>query len=132
MDWTVDVSQGYDGRGDLVRERAIVLDHSNDGLLAHFPPIPYVRESRRIVGVETLTAKSSARSHELGRALVNRTNSIALGEYPMDIHGSRLFGSLESDLNESMADYPSQWRSDEGGISGPLRDTDTARRWTAC
>lgn len=119
MDWTVDVSQGYDGRGDLVRERAIVLDHSNDGLLAHFPPIPYVRESRRIVGVETLTAKSSARSHELGRALVNRTNSIALGEYPMDIHGSRLFGSLESDLNESMADYPSQWRSDEGVFQVP-------------
>ncbi len=119
MDWTVDVSQGYDGRGDSVRERAIVLDHSNDGLLAHFPPIPYVRESRRIVGMETLTAKSSARSHKLGRALVNRTNSIALGEYPMDIHGSRLFGSLESDLNESMADYPSQWRSDEGVFQVP-------------
>lgn len=118
-DWTVDVSQGYDSRGDSVKERAIVLDDSNDGLLSHFPPIPYVRESRRIVGVYTLTAKSSARSHLLGRALVNRTSSIAVGEYPMDIHGSRVPGSLESDLNESMADYPSQWRSDEGVFQVP-------------
>lgn len=118
-DWTVDLSQGYDGRGDSVRERAIVLDDGNNGLLAHFPPIPYVRESRRIVGIETLTAKSSARSPQLGRALINRTNSIALGEYPMDIHGSRLRGSLESYLNETIEDYPAQWRSDEGVFQVP-------------
>lgn len=117
--WTVDLSQGYANRGDSVRERAIVLDDGNDGLLDHFPPIPYVRESRRIVGIETLTAKSSARSPQLGRALVNRTNSIALGEYPMDIHGSRQRGSLESDLNETIEDYPSHWRSDEGVFQVP-------------
>lgn len=118
-DWTVDVSQGYDRKGDSVKERAIILDDRNNAVLAHFPPVPYVRESRRIVGVETMTAKSVVRSPRLGRALENRTNSIALGEYPLDLHGSRVFGSLESDLGESMEDYPAQWRSDEGVFQVP-------------
>lgn len=118
-DWTVDTSQGYDKRGDRVKDRAIVLDDGNDPILAHFPPIPYVRESRRIVGVETMTAKDILRSPRTGGALKNRTDSVALGEYPIDVHGSRVFGSLESDLGESLKDYPARWRGDEGVFQVP-------------
>jgi len=117
--WTVDRSQGYGERWGRIRDRALYLDESNDAVLNHFPPIPYVRESRRIVGIETMTAKTVARDRRLGRAVKNRTNSIALGEYPLDIHGSRVPGSLESDLGESMADYPGEWRSDEGVFQVP-------------
>ena len=114
-DWSVDDRQGYgkyfsnDWKNwrDMPEEFAPVL--------AQFPPFPYVRESRRIAGVQTMTVKDVARDHTLRRTLVMKPDSIALGEYPTDIHGLREPEHLDHDLGEKPEDIPaeSDWK---GGL----------------
>jgi uncharacterized protein YbdZ (MbtH family) len=63
----------------------------------YLPPIPYVRESRRLIGLETLTAKDIKRENILG---VNQTrekfsSSIAVGDYATDLHDCNDESDLE-------------------------------------
>jgi hypothetical protein len=63
------------------------------------PPLPYVRESRRIIGTKTLVAR------ELGR-FENATHfatSVAMADYFMDLHGTE--EAIESEL-DSGGDVP--------------------------
>ena len=84
-------------------------------VLIHFPPFPYVRESRRIVGVTTMTVKDVERDRVLRRMLKTNPDSIALGEYPTDIHGLREPQYLDRDLGERADEIPadSEWK---GGL----------------
>lgn len=114
-DWSVDNEQGYgtwfsnDWRewGDFIEPYAPIL--------SHFPPFPYVRESRRLVGVTTMTIDDIRRNAVLKRALVNNSASVALGEYPTDLHGKTNDDTLEADLGESHCKLPNDWEG-EGGI----------------
>ncbi|MCL2010107.1 MAG: FAD-dependent oxidoreductase, partial [Synergistaceae bacterium] len=71
----------------------------------HMPPIPYVRESRRIVGEHTLT------SVELLRNSQNYTrgeshefeDSIGIGRYSLDLHAANADSHMERELGESAA-----------------------------
>ncbi len=109
-DWSVADDEGYDTsynraaidawlkeqRPDLVPYRAI---------LYHFSIIPYVRESRRIIGLKTLTA------HEIERKSgkpVQFQATVALGDYPMDMHGSMSKTYLELDLDHE-SDIPDKF-----------------------
>ena len=99
-DWSVANDEGYDTphnraeieawlseRPDLVPYRAI---------LYHFSIIPYTRESRRIIGLKTLTA------HEIERkpqAPLQFAHTVALGDYAVDLHGSMSKPYLELDLD---------------------------------
>ena len=84
-------------------------------MLTHFPPFPYVRESRRIVGVTTMTVKDVERDRVLRRMLKTNPYSIALGEYPTDIHGLREPQYLDRDLGENAEEIPAdtEWK---GGL----------------
>ncbi|MDO4988022.1 MAG: FAD-dependent oxidoreductase [Synergistes sp.] len=114
-DWSVDNRQCYGGWfcndwqnwDEMPKEFAPILEC--------FPPLPYIRESRRIVGLYTMTAKDVLRDHKLKRTLSSKTDSIALGEYPTDIHGLRNTELLDKDLNEKADDIQSdgEWK---GGI----------------
>jgi hypothetical protein len=80
-------------RPDLAPYRAI---------LYHFSVMPYTRESRRIIGLHTLTA------HEIERIPgppVQFAHTVALGDYAVDMHGSMSMPYLESDLDHE-ADLP--------------------------
>jgi hypothetical protein len=100
-DWSVANDEGYDTphnraaidawlteRPDLAPYRAI---------LYHFAIIPYVRESRRIIGVHTLTAREIDRSQ--GQP-VQFPSTVAIGDYPVDMHGSMSTPYLELDLED--------------------------------
>ncbi|HEY3897039.1 MAG TPA: FAD-dependent oxidoreductase [Chthoniobacter sp.] len=105
-DWSVANDEGYDTpynraeidqwlteRPDLVPYRAI---------LYHFSVMPYVRESRRIIGLHTLTA------HEIERVPgppVQFAHSVALGDYAVDLHGSMTPPYLELTLDHE-SDIP--------------------------
>lgn len=105
-DWSVATDEGYDTafnraeidawlaeRPDLAPYRAILI---------HFPVMPYTRESRRIVGLHTLSA------HEIERkpgAPVQFAHTVALGDYAVDLHGSMSAPYLELDLDHE-ADIP--------------------------
>lgn len=119
-DWSVDDDQGYgtwfsnDWRawGDFIQPYAPIL--------SHFPPFPYVRESRRLVGVTTMTIDNIRRDPALKRALVNKTDSVALGEYPTDLHGKTNDDTLENDLGETHSKLPNDWEGEGGLFQIPL------------
>jgi hypothetical protein len=80
-------------RPDLAPYRAILI---------HFSIIPYTRESRRIVGLHTLTAREIERQR--GQP-IQFAHTIALGDYPVDLHGSMSPPFLELDLDRE-SDIP--------------------------
>ncbi|MDO4952709.1 MAG: FAD-dependent oxidoreductase [Synergistaceae bacterium] len=85
-------------------------------ILRHFPCRPYVRESRRLAGVKTMTVKDVIRDPQLKRTLKNKPDSIALGEYPIDLHGATDDRYLEADLGETKESIPNDWQYIKGGL----------------
>ena len=67
----------------------------------HLPPIPYVRESRRIVGERTLTSEELYRnslSYQKDNHSHEFTNAIAIGRYSLDLHHAMF--DADMDMNE--------------------------------
>ncbi len=78
-----------------------------------FPPKPYVRESKRLVGLYTMSSKDVRRDDKLKRTLFSNTEAIALGEYPADIHGHWNNAHHEEDLLDDPNDFvkPTSWEA---------------------
>ncbi|MDX9753509.1 MAG: FAD-dependent oxidoreductase [bacterium] len=89
MDWSVANDIGYDSPYNHQRVKALLAAHPEltpyEAVLVHMPPIPYVRESRRIVGDFALTAKDVRRKKPFTPRRF--PSAIALNDYPVDIHG---------------------------------------------
>lgn len=119
-DWSVDDGQGFgtwfsndwQHWGDFIEPFA--------GVLSHFPPFPYVRESRRIIGVVTMTIDDVLRDTVAKRALVNNRSSVALGEYPTDLHGRTDDETLETHLGDTRDKMPNDWQGNGGLFQIPL------------
>jgi hypothetical protein len=101
--WSVATDEGYDTAHNKARSCPNIpaalkpLEH-------HLPPMPYVRESRRIVPVKTLTAKQIKRVGSPPRQATTFPTAMAVGDYPTDLHNCSEDAQLESDLNETGAD----------------------------
>lgn len=93
LNWSVAAEQGYNTpyNGLMMARRGI--DPSVLELAQHLCQIPYVRESRRIIGVETLVANDLTRWEKAK----HMSTSVAMGDYFMDLHGS--YESVEPDLD---------------------------------
>lgn len=109
-DWAVDTRIGYEKSGDDPKNVAASIPQGYQAVARSMPPIPYVRESRRIVGMKTLTAATIRRDSETGEALNHFAESIAIGEYPVDVHGCRIGKYLEADLGDQESDFPGNWK----------------------
>lgn len=86
-DWSVD----EDEYGELP-EAAKSLPPEWQEVARHMPPIPYVRESRRIVGERTLTSEElykNSLSYHRGNKSAEFPNAIAVGRYSLDLHHAR-------------------------------------------
>ncbi len=116
-DWSVDNRQGYGGWFSTDWSDIPEKFHP---VLSHFPPFPYVRESRRVVGIQTMTIEDILRDEKLGRSLISKTHSLALGEYPIEIHGKNDSIYLESDLGETKEKIPNDWNGDGGLFQIPF------------
>ena len=119
-DWSVDRDQGFSGPSASRWESWKVLSPDLAPILESFPPFPYVRESRRILGLLTLTASDIRRDRSTGKALKRFPHAFALGEYPIDIHGSHLDRYLEHDLGEGADTFPKTWVPSEGVFQVPF------------
>jgi hypothetical protein len=121
-DWSVDDGQGYGGwfSNDWRDASDPLLPREFAPILRFFPPFPYVREGRRAVGVETLTDSDIKRDVSRGRAYKNYSSSLALGEYPVDVHGSHLDRYMEHDLGESSESFPKVWAGNQGVFQIPF------------
>lgn len=118
-DWTVDTRVGYAQRNHDFAKQVAPLPEWAAKIALHMPPRPYLRESRRLVGLYTLTAKDIYRDPTWDRAKVRFTDAIAVGEYPIDVHGSKVYWTLEKNLGESISDFPPKWHA--GKFQIPLR-----------
>ena len=77
----------------------------------HFPPLIYVREGRRLVGVYIYTQKDGAREEGSTRAPAFE-NAIAIGDYSFNSHGTyytcdqQLIGNLSAASRPFQVPYP--------------------------
>ena len=128
-DWTVDISQGYDTGWNASDWQTWV--YYDDGekkdmaeiygeVLKHFPPFPYVREGRRLLGLYTLRVDDVKRVKRLGRAIKNFPTSMALGEYQVDMHAGLANEYLERELGEDVSKFPTTWVGSEGIYQVPF------------
>lgn len=110
QDWAVADDEGYDtpyNRAQVdawLKERADLQPYRT--LFYHFPVMPYVRESRRMVGLHTLCAREIDRRP--GQRPVQFPTSVAIGDYPVDMHGSMQPRYLELDLDRA-EDIPAKF-----------------------
>lgn len=121
-DWTVDVSQGFDANGGWNAALWQTWEQARPyaDVLSQFPPQPYVREGRRVLGLYTLRNDDVKRVKKLGRALKNFPTSVALGEYQVDLHGARANEYLERELGEDYSKFPTTWVGSEGVYQIPF------------
>ncbi|MBQ9419552.1 MAG: FAD-dependent oxidoreductase [Synergistaceae bacterium] len=72
----------------------------------HMPPIPYVRESRRVLGDYTLASKAvheNSLSWRNGHKNHEFSDAIAIGGYNLDLHGGDDDDDIESELGEKQS-----------------------------
>lgn len=103
--WSVATDEGFD-QGPTPPLNPYVPEEFKP-VERHMPLIPYIRESRRILGISTVTGRSITRSKNRGVAKW-RADSIAVGTYHPDLHGGRREVDLEKDL-ESVKNKPEKW-----------------------
>ena len=128
-DWTVDISQGYDTGWNASDWQTWIHRDGNDkkdmaeiygDVLKHFPPFPYVREGRRLLGLYTLRVDDVKRVKKFGRAIKNFPTSMALGEYQVDLHAGRANEYLERELGDDYSKFPTTWVGSEGVYQVPF------------
>ena len=100
--WSV-VDDEYANR--ILPEAARTLPREWQELVRRMPVIPYVRESRRIIGSHTLTSHELAYnslSYRDGHTSREFSDAIAIGGYVLDLHGANTDADTEYDLDETM------------------------------
>lgn len=115
LDWGVATDEGF-AEGPTPRDPR-VTEGLPEQVVRHLPPVPYLRESVRMIGRETMTGKTIFRRSNRSVAPWDVT-AVAVGTYPPDLHGGRTQLFLEDDLGESVLDKPRTWR--EGPFAIPL------------
>jgi hypothetical protein len=99
-DWSVANDEGFDSPfnreqiDEWLKERPDLAPYRQ--VLNHFSVMAYARESRRIVGLYTLTAGDIDRRSGAPRAF---PTTVAVGDYAVDLHGSKTPSLLEPGLD---------------------------------
>ena len=115
--WSVDENE-YD---DLPKEAEGLPDEWKN-IARHFPPIPYVRESRRIVGGYTYNSHAiynNSESYRNGKKNQEISDTIAIGGYILDLHT----GDDDDDFEHELGERQSAMRTHEpaGAFQVPMR-----------
>ncbi len=99
LPWSVVDDEGYATPLQLQRMRERGVREDLLTIAAHLPQWPYVRESRRIFGVETVRCEDiykRTRGDEVGK---HWASAIAINDYSIDLHGTE--SEIETDLDEA-------------------------------
>jgi hypothetical protein len=117
-DWSVADDEGYDTAYSRSENSCPNIPAEFKEIEAHFPAIPYIRESQRLVGEYTLTGGDLRRERQGGISVAGFTDSIAVGDYADDLHACDAPNDFEFDL-EHLSDRAPGFRS--GPFEVPLR-----------
>lgn len=101
-DWSVANDEGFDTPFNRPPHDCPNIPAAYKGLEPHFPLRAYVRESRRLIGVRTLTARDIQRSATLARP-APIPSAVAVADHTIDLHNCQGNDTLETDL-ETRAD----------------------------
>lgn len=109
-DWGV-AEEGFWTPYNVARNARLVARHLELApyrtVLDQMPVMAYVRESRRIVGLYTMKARDIRR--KAPHAPIRFPTVVALGDYPVDVHGDKeQLRGLEFDLDLA-EDLPPRW-----------------------
>ncbi len=99
--WSIADDEGYDTT--YARQNHCPELNGYEAFEYQMAQEPYVREARRIIGVETLTSASMLRPWSAARPMPTFKDSIAVGYYPMDLHGCNRASDLEPGLDAPTA-----------------------------
>jgi len=105
-DWSVANDEGFDTAYNIEKNQCDLIPGEYKEIEKHFPVVPYVRESRRLVGMRTLTASDIRRAGSPAKSPNLFDTSVAVGDYAVDRHGCTGDVNLELSL-ESSTDIPS-------------------------
>ena len=89
----------------ILPEAARTLPREWQEIARRMPVIPYIRESRRIIGAHTLTSQELLRnslSYRDGHTSREFPDAIAIGGYILDLHGANTDADTEWELDETM------------------------------
>jgi hypothetical protein len=108
-DWSVANDEGYATAFNTTSNNCPTI--AQDAIEAQMPLMPYYRESLRLAGLHTLTAKEIFRvPYALGkyRARTHFASSVALGDYAVDLHGCVEQNTDHDDLDfgDTLCDLP--------------------------
>lgn len=95
VNWSLAADEGYATAANRAKMKSLNLRADLEALAVYMPQHPYVRECRRIMGVQTLTA------HDLGRfeKAKHVSTSVAMGDYFMDLDHGKTAHAIEPDLD---------------------------------
>jgi hypothetical protein len=99
-DWSIADDESFDSPWNVQENSCPNIPAELKELERRMPLMPYVRESRRLVGKTTVTASDILRvstpSGVMGRSGFD--DGIAVGNYPTDLHGCKTSETLETGL----------------------------------
>ena len=108
-DWAIANDEGYNTAYNINVNSCFsdistkdIIPQAYKTIEQHLAIIPYIRESRRIIGIKTLTGKDIYRNNY--NASKYFPSSVAVGDYANDLHGCNKQETLESSLNETIDD----------------------------
>jgi len=100
--WSVADDEYYSDEAlNLIRDLVTPEWHE---IVRRMPVIPYVRESRRILGENTLTSGmmlQNSLSYRDGKTNLEFSDAIAIGRYLIDLHNSGEHADMENSLGET-------------------------------
>lgn len=103
-DWSVAIDEGFDTPYNREENSCANIPQVYKQLERNFPVMPYVREGRRAIGLYTLTAGDIKRDESTYVAVKKFPSSLAIGDYPVDLHGCSQPKDL--DCGETASDIP--------------------------
>ena len=104
--WSVANDEGFDTPYNSEENLCDNIPAEFKSVEKHLPPLPYIRESRRVVGLKTLTGKEIYREGTPQKARSAFDSSLAVGYYAADLHRCDSDETFEKDLGEIAADIP--------------------------
>jgi hypothetical protein len=123
--WSVANDEGYNTAYNREENSCPNIPQEYKAIEANFPLLPYIRESRRLMGQYTLTGGDVRReapwpdpAYFPGAENANAfSDSIAVGDYTIYLHDCNSQGDLESELDRS-SDIPKEFRN--GSFQAPI------------
>ena len=96
--WSVTEDEGYATPYQIARMRERGIREDLIPIAARLPQLPYARESRRLIGVQTVRGEDIYLRSRADMASKHWADAVSINDYSIDLHGTD--DAIETDLDE--------------------------------